>query len=116
MRKADKALWMDMKFYKNHGIAEGRKHKSYRAVVQPCLLHSCAGWSWNDEMVDALRGWESRNLDLMRSRKWVERGLSLQWFRANQIRKATKMFAERGGQSIEWLVLQRIWVVQGEVI
>ena len=27
MMKADKALWMDLKFYENKGIAEGRKHK-----------------------------------------------------------------------------------------
>ena len=40
MRKADKALWMDLKFYKNKGIAEERKPKRYREVVQACLLHS----------------------------------------------------------------------------
>ena len=40
MDKADNALWMDMKFYKNKGIAEGRKHKKYQEVVQSCLLHS----------------------------------------------------------------------------
>ena len=66
MNTEDKALWMDMKFYKNNGIAEGRKHKRYKEVVQSCILHSCEGWSWNKEMVDALHGWESRNLDLMR--------------------------------------------------
>ena len=27
MGKADKSLWMSMKFSKNKGIAEGRKHK-----------------------------------------------------------------------------------------
>ena len=32
--KADKALWMDTHFYKNKGIAEGRKHQRYRDVVQ----------------------------------------------------------------------------------
>ena len=41
MNKADKALWMDMKFYKNKGIAEGRNTKRYREVVQSCILHSC---------------------------------------------------------------------------
>ena len=27
MNKADKAMWMDMEFYENEEIAEGRKHK-----------------------------------------------------------------------------------------
>ena len=40
MDKADKALWMDLKFNKNQGFAEGRKHKRYQEVVQSCLLHS----------------------------------------------------------------------------
>ena len=41
MNTADKALWMDIQFYKNKGLAEGRKHKRYREVVQSCILHSC---------------------------------------------------------------------------
>ena len=56
MNKADKALWIDTKFYKNKGLAERRKHKRYREVVQSCILHSCESWSWNKEMVDALHG------------------------------------------------------------
>ena len=51
----------------NKEVAEGRKHKSYREVVP---LHSCESWSWNKEMVDTLHGWESRNLDVMSTRKW----------------------------------------------
>ena len=69
MMKANRAFWCDIKFYKNKGIAEGRKHKRYREVVQPCILHSCEGWSWNKEIFDSLHGWESRNLDLMSLRK-----------------------------------------------
>ena len=94
MSKAIEASWMDMKLYKNKGIAEGRKHKRYREVVQSCILHSCEGWSWNKEMVDALHGWESRNWDLMSSRRWAQTGLSLEWFWANQIRKARQRFVE----------------------
>ena len=60
-------------------------------------------------MVDALHGWESRNLDLMSSRRWAQRGRSLEWFRANQIRKARQRIVEGGGENIECLVLQRIW-------
>ena len=44
MRKVGKALWMDLKFYKNERIAEGRQDKRYREVVQPCILHSCESW------------------------------------------------------------------------
>ena len=66
-------------------------------------------------MVDALRGWESRNLDLMSSRKWIDRGLSLEWIRTNQIRKARKRFAERGGESIECFVLQKVWGYEGKI-
>ena len=47
MNKADKALWMDLEFCKNKGIAEGRKHKRYREVVQSCIRHSSESWSWN---------------------------------------------------------------------
>ena len=65
MNKAGKAMWMDMKFYKNKGIAEVRTHRRYREVVQSCVLHSCESWSWNKETVDALHGWESKNLDLV---------------------------------------------------
>ena len=92
---ADKALWMDMDVNKNNGVAEGRKHKRYREGVQSCILHSCEGWTWNKEMVDALHRWENRNLDLMSSRTWSEKGLSFERFRANQIRKARKRFSER---------------------
>ena len=74
MNKADRALWMYMEFYKNKGIAEGRKHRRYRQVVQSCILHSCESWSWNKEMVDTLHGWASRNLDLMSSRRWAQTG------------------------------------------
>ena len=94
MMKADRAFWME-NFFKNKGVAEGRKHKRFREVVQPCILHSCEGWNWNKEMVDSLDGWESRNLDLMRSRKWIKRGLSLEWFRASQVRMARKSFNRR---------------------
>ena len=66
MNKADKAMCMDMEFYKNKGIAEGKKHRKYREVVQSCILHSRESWSWNKEMVDTLRG---RNLDLMSSKR-----------------------------------------------
>ena len=40
-------------------------------------------------MVDALHGWESGNLDLMNSKKWIDRVLSKEWFRANQIEDQT---------------------------
>ena len=60
-------------------------------------------------MVDTLHGWERRNLDPMSSRRWAQTGLSLEWFRANQITKARERFAEGGGENIEYLVLQRIW-------
>ena len=90
-------------------IAEGRKHKRYREVVQSCILHSCESWSWNTEVVDTLHCWESRNSDLMSSRRWAQTGLSLVWFRANQIRKARQRLAEGGGENIAYLVLQRIW-------
>ena len=53
MNKAGKAMWMDMKFYKNKGIAEVRTHRRYREVVQSCVLHSCESWSWNKERVDS---------------------------------------------------------------
>ena len=56
MNKADKALWMDMKFYQSKGIAEGRKHKRYREVVQSCILHSLKSWRSIKEMVDTLHG------------------------------------------------------------
>ena len=45
MNKADKALWIDIKIYKNKGIAAGSKHTRYREVVQSCILHSCESWS-----------------------------------------------------------------------
>ena len=110
MNKADKAMWMDMKVYKNKGIAEGRKHRRYREVVQSCLLHSSESWSWNKEMIDALHGWESMNLDLMSSRRWAQMGMSLEWFRTNQIRKARQRFVDGGeGGNIENLLLLRIW-------
>ena len=66
-------------------------------------------------MVDALPDWESRNLDLVSSRKWIKRGLSLEWFRANQDKMARKRFAKRGGECIEWLMLQRIWVYREKI-
>ena len=109
MKKQGKAMWMDMIFYKNRRIAEEREHKRYRGIVQSCLLHSCESWSWNKEMVDALHGWARRNLDLMSSRRWAQKRLSLEWFRAHQIKGATQRFNERGRKNIGCLVLQRNW-------
>ena len=100
INEADKALWLDMKFHK--GIAEGRKHKRYREVVQSSILHTCESWCCNKEMVDTLHGWESRNLDLMSSGRWTQNG-------ADQIRKARGRFAEGGVENLQYLVLQRIW-------
>ena len=65
--------------------------------------------------MDSLHGLESRNLELMNSRKWINRGLSLEWFRANQIKMARKRFAERGGECIEWLMLHRILGLKDEI-
>ena len=45
----------------------------------------------------------------MNSRRWAQRGMSLEWFRANQIRKTRQRFVKRGGENIEYLVLKRIW-------
>ena len=81
------------------------KRKRYREVVQSCILHSCESWNWNKEMVDTLHGWDSRNLDLMSSRRWAQTGLSLEWFPANQIRKARNRFADGGGENIEYRVI-----------
>ena len=102
-------MWMDMQFHENKGIAEGGKYKRYREVEQSCILHPCESWSWNEEMVDTLHGWESRNLNLMSSRRCAQKGLSLEWFRAHPIRKAKQRFVEGGGENIEYLILQRIW-------
>ena len=60
-------------------------------------------------MEDTLHGWESRNLDLMSSGRWARTGLSLEWFRVNQIRQARQRFADGGGENIEYLVLERVW-------
>ena len=66
-------------------------------------------------MVDTWHGWESRNLDLMSSRRWaqLERGLSLEWFWANQVRKARQRFVEGRGENIQYF---RILELQGEDI
>ena len=66
-------------------------------------------------MVDVLHGRESRNLDLTSSRRWVQQEMSLEWFRAKQIRKARQRFAEGGGENIEYLVLQRIWSYKDKI-
>ena len=51
-------------------------------------------------MVDMLHGWESRNLDLMSSRR-AQTGMNLEWFRTNQIRRARQRFIEGGGENVE---------------
>ena len=48
-------------------------------------------------MVDALHGWENRNLDVMSSRRWAQMTLCLEWFRANRISKARQRFVEGEG-------------------
>ena len=58
---------MDGFYFFNRELLKGGSRKRYRQVVQPCLLHSCEGWSWNKEMVDTLHRWESRNLVTKRS-------------------------------------------------
>ena len=75
MSKADKAPWVDMKFFRKKETAEGRRHKRFREVVQMYVLQLCEGWRGNKEMVDALHGWASMNLDIMSSRSVAERGM-----------------------------------------
>ena len=105
--KAPVAFGMDIKFLtKTRKFLKGGITKPTEKV-QPRILHSCEGWGWNKEMVDAPHEWESRKFDLMSSRKWIKRGLRLDWFRVNQIRMARKRFAEGGGESMECLMLQR---------
>ena len=41
MSKADKAPWVDMKFFRDKRTAKGRRHKRFREVVQMYVLHSC---------------------------------------------------------------------------
>ena len=67
-------------------------------------------------MVDAPHAWENRKLDLMSWSKWIKRGLSLDWFRLNQIRMARKRVAEGGGESIECLMLQPSLRLQKEYL
>ena len=74
LNKVDKANWTDMKFYKNNAIAGRRKHKRFREVVQSCILHSSESWSWSKEMVHALHGWESWNLDHIEVKKMGTKG------------------------------------------
>ena len=50
----NRAFWIEIKFNKSKGFAEGRKHKIHREVVKLCILHSCEGLSWNKEMVARL--------------------------------------------------------------
>ena len=55
--------------------------------------------------MDILHGWESTDsLEIMSSRR---KGLSLEWFLANQIRIVRILLTE--AENIEYLVLQRIW-------
>ena len=103
-------------FSKNTGNDEWRKHRRYREVVQSRILLSCHGWSWNKWTIDALHGWEIRNLDLMSLRRWSQTGLSLKWFRANQIRKARQIFVELWRWKLEYLLFQRIWECKEKII
>ena len=52
-------------------------------------------------MVDMSHGWESRNLDLMSSRRWAQTGMNLEWFRANQIKTARQRFIEGSAEDLE---------------
>ena len=91
MNKADKAMWMDMKLYKNKELLKERNTKGTERWYNRAFFTHRESLSWNKEMVDTLHGWESRNLDLMSSRRWAQTGLSLECFWANQIRKAKKI-------------------------
>ena len=105
MSKADKAPWVDMKFFRNKGTAEGRRHQRFREVVQMYDLHSCEGWSGNKEMVDALHGWASMNLD-MSSRSVAERGMVQG--KPNQ-KKRDKDLSTEVERTLEYLVLKFFW-------
>ena len=98
-----------MGFYKIKGISEKMKHGRYRAAVPACILHSRAGWSWTEEVVDTVHEQESWNLDIIKARNQRNKGVSLDLFRAHQIRIARERFAKHGGQDVEYLLSQRIW-------
>ena len=85
-------------------------------MVQLSVLHSHEEWCWNEEMVDTLDGWESKNLEIMGTRNCAQRQVNLELFRANQIRMARKRFAENGGESVEYVVLHHIWRYMGKVL
>ena len=118
MNKANKAMWMDMKLLQEQrdgGRKKTQKVQGSGTSVHPSLMRKLE-LEWNKEMIDALHGWECRNLDLMGSRGWTNWGLSLEWFRVNQIRKARQRFIEGGRENIERLVLQRIWNCKEKVL
>ena len=43
------------------------------SMVQACVLHSSEGWSWTKELVDTLREWERRNLEVVEARNCGDR-------------------------------------------
>ena len=48
--KADKAMWVDMKFYQNRGIAEGKKTQKIR--INCAVVHSSLMWKLELEQKD----------------------------------------------------------------
>ena len=80
MRKADKALWMDIEILqkKQRNCRREEAQKVERSGGRLAFFTHVVAWSWNKEMVDALHGWESSHWDIMSSRKRVRRGLNLE--------------------------------------
>ena len=133
MTQADRATLMDMPFYKNSGISEKRKHTRYPLVVQSCLLHSGASWSWTKEMIDTICERASSNLEVIGVRNWSRpqdpiaqdytttiggvkesistpgpRGVCLELRRAKSNSTSQKKgFAKNGGDETEVLLLAR---------
>ena len=94
----------DMTFYKHIGFCDGREHGRDRAVVLACILHSCEGWSWTEELVDTVHRWESRSLEIIRAWSWITFGWQERDLRIVEVRKSNTFSCSEFGdmQSERW--------------
>ena len=65
---ADKAMWKGYQILQEQGDCGGKQTRYIQE--SGAVVHSS---SWNKEMVDALHEWASKNLDLVRSRRWAQK-------------------------------------------
>ena len=94
-----RAFYADGKFYRSRAISLKEKFRQYQSKVQQVVGHGCVGWNCNEEVLDKLKKFEGRCLNMMRG---LHKRNNETWedFRERTTKKSFEYFKEHGHKTL----------------